>query len=453
MTKGAELERAPITERRTPATESKIGDSMSPQSRRSFLKTAVAGAAAVGWAGAARGKGAEEQIRVGLIGCGQRGRVFVERAQFLCDPDQDRLAAAANSGSIDSASAVTDLRRILDNRDVEAVIIATPDHWHAPAAILACEAGKHVYVEKPCSHNFHETQLLAAAARRNKVVFQHGTQQRSRAFTANAIQMLRDGLIGEVLVAKAWNIQRRKDIGRLQPSSPPPNVDYDLWVGPAEMLPFQANRFHGDWHWWHNFGTGDIGNDGAHELDYARWGLGVDTLPTKITAVGGKYFFADDQQYPDTATCVFEYPGGGQVGQQRQLIFEMRLWSKNYPLNCDAGVEFYGSKGKMFLSKRGKLVVTDDNNEIIHEEKAADRPGLEHFDNFIDAVRGGHRPNADIDEAYRSVALIHLANVALRVGRSLSFDPQSAQIVRDAEASALLTRTYRREGHWAIPKV
>ena len=249
---------------------------------------------------------------------------------------------------------MTDLRRVLDDQSVDAVVVATPDHWHAPAAILACEAGKHVYVEKPQSHNLRESRLLLDAARRNQVVVQHGTQSRSNPLIAGAVQMLREGVIGDVLVAKAWNIQRRGNIGHEQPSEPPAGVDYDTWVGPAEFVPFQKNRFHYHWHWWYNFGTGDIGNDGTHEIDYARWGLGVEGLPATATGLGGKYFFDDDQEFPDTATCTFEWPGDGRVGSRRQLIFEMRLWSTNYPFNCDSGAEFYGTAGRMLVSKRGK---------------------------------------------------------------------------------------------------
>jgi predicted dehydrogenase len=340
---------------------------------------------------------------------------------------------------------------VLERKDIDAVVIATPDHWHAPAAILACQAGKQVYVEKPCSHNFRESQLLVEAARKHNVVVQHGTQQRSREFTRNAIQQLREGVIGDVLAAKAWNIQERKDIGHAQPGTVPAGVDYDLWVGPAAMVPFQSNRFHSDWHWWYNFGTGDVGNDGAHEIDYARWGLGVDTLPAKITAVGGKYFFDDDQQFPDTATCIWEWPAADERGP-RQLTFEMRLWSKNYPYNCDSGVEFFGTNGRMMLSKRGKLAIVDADNKTIRSEKANDQLGWGHFDDFAAAIRDGHRPNATIEEGHRTVGLIHLANAALRVGRSLDFDAKSEKIVGDDEASELLTRTYRDGGHWAKPQ-
>jgi predicted dehydrogenase len=417
------------------------------------LKSAAAGAAVLGLPKTVRAAtGANDPVRFGLVGCGVRGSAFFERATMVCDPDQSRLDAAAKSAGVPASDAVTDFRRVLDRKDIDAVVIAAPDHWHAPAAILACQAGKHVYVEKPCSHNFRESQLLVAAARKHSVVVQHGTQQRSRAFTADAIQQLREGAIGDVLSAKAWNIQQRKDIGHSKPSPVPAGVDYEMWVGPAEMLPFQLNRFHSDWHWWYNFGTGDIGNDGAHEIDYARWGLGVDTLPAKISAIGGKYFFDDDQQFPDTATCIWEWPGRDASSPPRQLVFEMRLWSRNYPYNCDSGVEFYGTEGRMMLSKRGKLLVVDGDNKTIRSEQAHDQLGWGHFDNFAAAIRDGRRPNAEIEEGHRTVGLIHLANASLRVGRSLDFDPRSEKIIGDDEASGLLARTYRDGGHWAKPQ-
>ncbi len=265
---------------------------------------------------------------------------------------------------------------VLDDKSVDAVIVATPDHWHAPAAILACDAGKHVYVEKPQSHNLRESRLLLDAARRNKVVVQHGTQSRSNPLVAGAVRMLREGLIGEVLIARAWNVQRRKNIGHAQPSDPPSGVDYDLWVGPAEFMPFQENRFHYNWHWWHNFGTGDVGNDGTHEIDYARWGLGVEGLPATVTAMGGKYVFDDDQQFPDTVTCAYEWPGDGQVGNRRQLIFEMRLWDNCYPNNCDSGAEFHGTAGRMLLSKRGKIEVYGDRGQRIENPQPKEPPQL-----------------------------------------------------------------------------
>jgi predicted dehydrogenase len=408
-----------------------------------------------------RAIGANERVRVALIGCGGQGSGLGERFSKLgplaelvavCDPDQSRLDKWKTG--LGAAVGVTDFRRLLDDRNIDAVIVATPDHWHAPAAIMACDAGKHVYVEKPCSHNLREGRLLVKAARRNKVVVQHGTQSRSNPLIADAMQMLREGIIGDVLMARAWNVQRRGNIGHKQPSAVPTGVDYDQWVGPAEMMPYQENRFHYNWHWWFNFGTGDTGNDGAHELDIARWGLGVDTHPSRITAVGGKYFHDDDQQWPDTQTAIFEYPGDVSVGSRRQLIWEMRLWSTNYPYNVDSGIEFHGPKGKLFVSKRGKLELLTDRNEKVADPKPVapvTLPASHHQQDFIEAIRNGRAPNAEIAIGHLSASLCHLANVATRAGRSLQFDPSTESVANDAEATALLSRKYRDGGHWAVP--
>jgi len=428
--------------------------SESVNSRRSFLKTSSVGAAAISLASSRRVLGANERVVTALIGCGGRGGSFMDRVDFLCDPDANRLGKASTSKNIPSNKTYDDLRKVLDNKDIDAVVITTPDHWHAPAAILACQAGKHVYVEKPCSHNLREGQMLVRAAQKAKVVVQHGTQQRSSSSMRQAIQMLRDGKIGDVLVARAWNVQTRGNIGHEKPGVVPAGVNYDLWVGPAEMVPYQSNRFHYNWHWWYNFGTGDIGNDGAHEMDFARWGLGVDTLPTKATALGGKYFHDDDQQFPDTATCVFEYPGDGKPGSIRQLIFELRLWSKNYPYNTDSGVEFMGTKGQLMISKRGKFQLLDEANKVVSTQMPKiEAPDGGHFEDFTDAIRNNRKPNASIEEGHRSVALIHLGNLSVRLGRSLQFNPETEEIVGDAEANELLGRTYRQEGHWAVPRV
>ena len=193
----------------------------------------------------------------------------------------------------------------------------------APAAILACDAGKNVYVEKPCSHNIREGRLMVEAARRNKRVVQTGTQSRSADHVIRAMELLRSGAIGDVLVAKSWNSQLRSSIGRAKPSDPPPGLDYDLWIGPAPMVPYQSNLLPGIWRWWFDFGCGDMGNDGVHDLDIARWGIGVQTHPSTVAALGGKYFFDDDQQFPDTAYVMFEYPADGR--RKKQLIFDNQL--------------------------------------------------------------------------------------------------------------------------------
>lgn len=433
---------------------------MADSNRRDFVKatsaTAVLGASVF----AARGLAADDQrLRIAYIGCGGRANSLLgdfkdhTTAAWVCDPDAARVADFQKRSG--AAKTTGDFRQALADASVDAVVISTPDHWHAPAAILACAAGKHVYVEKPCSHNLREGRLLVEAARRHKVIVQHGTQSRSNPQIAQAMAMLQEGLIGEVVMAKAWNVQRRKNIGHASPTEIPSGVDYDTWVGPAEWMPFQPNRFHYDWHWWHNFGTGDIGNDGTHEIDMARWGLGVTGLPKTVAALGGKYYFDDDQQFPDSATCCFEWPGDGSVGQRKQLIFEMRIWSKNYPHNCDTGIEFYGTKGMMFVSKRGKLQVWDDTNQLLKDPRPQQQLKLasSHQVDFIEAIHEGRRPAADIAIGHDSVCLVHLANLAIRTGRSLQIDPASESIVGDDAANQLLGRTYRDDGHWGIPKV
>lgn len=432
------------------------------QDRRTFLKGTAASVAATAALPATRAlanKGANDKLVVGLIGCGGRGTGVAGRFQntpnvqlaYICDVDEGRRAAVAKKLGVDPSRAVSDLRKVLDDKSVDAVIVATPDHWHSPASILACSAGKHVYVEKPIAHNIREGRLLVEAAERTRRFVQHGTQVRSTAMIAAAVKLLREGIIGTVLVAKTWNVQRRRTIGRGKPGSPPKGLDYDSWVGPAPLVPYQDNRVHNGWHWWYDFGTGDMGNDGVHDIDYTRWGLGVETHPSKVVALGGKFFFDDDQEFPDTQQVTFEYPGDGGVGQRRLLIYEQRLWSTNHPQNTDSGAEFYGTKGQMFLSRRGKIEVRGDRNAAV---EVAVKPGpqdeVAHVRNFCEAIRGGAKLNADALTGHLSSTLCHLGNIATRLGRMLTFDPRTEQIVGDKEANALVGRQYR--DHWGKPR-
>lgn len=432
-------------------------------SRRAFLQDSSVAAAAIATglaASPARANGTAERVRLGVIGCGGRGsgvaRAFAGakhcEVTWVSDPDATRAGSLATKLSEVEGNRkpriAKDLREMLDDDNLDAVLVATPDHWHAPAAIMACEAGKHVYVEKPCSHNLREGRWLVEAARKHKRHVQHGTQSRSMELIVNAMQMLREGVIGDVLVSKAWNVQRRANIGHAQPSDPPKEVDYDTWVGPAPFVPFQKNRFHYAWHWWHNFGTGDAGNDGVHELDYARWGLGVEQHPERISGLGTKLYFDDDQQFPDTQQVAFEYPG--ELGQKRMLIFEMRIWSTNYPYNVDNCVEFYGTKGRMLLTKRGKMEVFGERNKRLSPTPRQKVSGLaSHQENFLNAIRSGEPLAAEIEVGHLSSSLCHLANIAAKLGRSLEFDPGKEQVTNDAAANALLGREYR--DHWGVP--
>ena len=269
---------------------------------------------------------------------------------------------------------------------------------------------------------------------------------------ADAVQMLREGIIGDVLISKAWNVQRRANIGKNKPGDPPAHLDYDMWLGPAGYVPYQPNRLHYGWHWWYDFGTGDMGNDGVHEIDYARWGLGVETHPSRISALGGKYYFDDDQQFPDTMQVAFEYPGDGRVGNKRMLIWEMRIWSPNHPFNIDNGVEFYGTKGRMLLTKRGKLEINDERKQKVVPKLKSDSPKLyRHHLDFLNAIRTNRRPNADIEIGHLSATLCHLGNIASRVDQTLRFDGETEQIIDNDQANRLLSRQYR-PGHWAVPQ-
>jgi predicted dehydrogenase len=433
---------------------------MSRATRRRFLAHSAAGVAVAATlrSRSVRAAAAGEKVRVGVIGCGNQGKSHIlsllsladAQLAYICDIDSQRLAKWANEAP--DARPVSDLRRILDDKSIDAVTIATPDHWHTPAALLALDAGKHVYVEKPCSHNVREGRALFDAARRQGKVVQHGTQSRSAPGIRRAIEMLHGGVIGKVLLARCWNWQRRVNIGHRRPSEPPVGVDYDTWVGPAPWLPYQENRFHYNWHWWHDFGCGGMGNDGIHELDYTLWGLGVDTHPNKVSAGGGKYYFDDDQQFPDTQQVSLEYEGDGTPGSRRMLVYEQRLWSTTYPFNVDAGAEFFGTEGRMFLSKRGKIEVLGDRNRPLELElpESVKVSVAENQQNWIDCIRSGEKPNADIELAHRTATAVHLGNIAVRVGRTLRFEPQREEILGDDEAAALLGRSYR-EGHWAVP--
>ncbi|HEY2412181.1 MAG TPA: Gfo/Idh/MocA family oxidoreductase [Pirellulaceae bacterium] len=433
---------------------------MKTSTRRHFLlQSAATSAAFAASAPKTFAQSASSKITVGLIGCGGRGThdggLFkntpnVELA-YVCDVDESRRGETAKKLGINSSRVVGDLRKILDDKSVDAVCIATPDHWHSPAAILAVDAGKHVYVEKPISHNIREGRLLVTASEKNRRLVQHGTQVRSTSMMIEAMKLLRDGIIGDVLVAKCWNIQKRKTIGHETPTSVPTGLDYDTWVGPAPLVAYQKNRSHGGWHWWYDFGTGDMGNDGVHDIDYTRWGLGVETHPTKVSAIGGKFFFDDDQQFPDTQQVAFEYPGDGKPGHKKMFIYEQRLWSTNYPHNTDSGAEFYGTKGQMFLSRRGKIEVRNDKNaavEVAVEPKGQDDKS--HVLNFCESIRGNSKLNADARIGHLTSSLCHLGNIATRLGRSLTFDPQTEQVVGDEEANRLVSRTYR--DHWGKPK-
>ena len=387
--------------------------------RREFLKgsgavATVAAASPVLTSVPAAAAGANDRIRFAVIGCGGQGRrshiarfpkgVNTEIV-YVCDPDEERRNQASTEAG--GARPVDDLRRILEDTSIDAVTIATPDHWHTPAAILALDAGKHVYLEKPCSHNLREGRLLVEAARRSGRVLQHGTQARSSRGFVEAIRMLHEGVIGDVLVAKAWNVQKRRNIGRERPGPTPAGFDYDLWLGPAPRVPFQKNRHHYSWHWWYDFGTGDLGNDGVHEFDMARWGLGLDVHPAQVAVAGGKFYFDDDQEFPDTVTATFDYPGKGGVGERRQLVFEMRIWSGNHPYDVDGGVEFLGDRRKDDVQPPGAVPALGPGEQA--PRTTAGRHAEDGHDEQLPDLGEGDSRAGRSHGRRRDGALVHLA--------------------------------------------
>ena len=427
------------------------------QDRRDFLRdTGLGMAGLAASASLAQAAAADQPMRVALVGCGGRGlslaRIFHGRddVQLAClaDCNRDRLAAAARQ--FPDAKTANGFREVLDDKMIDAVINATPVHWHATGTIAACEAGKHVYVEKPCSHNLREGRLMVDAARRNNRVVQHGTQSRSTSTIMAGVQLLRDGAIGEVVAARAWNIQRHPPQASGQESSPPDVLDYDEWLGPVPAVPFHDNFFSG-WNWQPEFGTGEIGNDGVHDIDYARWGLGVETHPSLISAAGGGYVYHNGAHCPDTQQVSYEYEVPGKQ-DRKILIYEQRLWSASYPHNCDSGVEFYGTLGQMFLSRRGKLEVLLDRNKRHPVDVPLEPQNTEsHIEDFIDAIRNDRLSHANAEVAHLTTSLCHLGNIATRLRRTLRFDPGEERFLGDDEANGLLAREYR-EDHWATPQ-
>ncbi len=421
--------------------------------RRYFFMTAAAMAATTA---SRRAVAANDKVNLAFIGVGGRGRGLVTdfaklpevNIAHLVDADQaslERAAARLKENGIKQPATSNDMRRALDLSDVDAVVIATPDHWHTPAALLACEAGKDVYVEKPCSHNIREGRLLVNCARHQKRIVQHGTQSRNRPSTLRGIDYVKSGKIGKVLMAKAWNIQLRDNIGHKPDGPVPEGVDYDTWLGPAPWIPFNENRFHYKWHWHWHFGTGDAGNDGAHQLDIARWALGV-SYPKTISGMGRKVFFDDDQQTPDTMNVTFDYG-------DKALIWEQRIWTPYPQDGIHNGVAVYGTDGMVHIGPRNRTwefkAFDEKGVELLQDVEQEDEMAT-HGQDFIDSIKSRKLPNADIGIGHLSAMHCHLANIAAKTNRTLNFDAETETVVDDPGANLHVKRRYRT--HWGSPK-
>ncbi|GMV66818.1 MAG: Gfo/Idh/MocA family oxidoreductase [Candidatus Omnitrophica bacterium] len=425
--------------------------------RRDFIKgsATVAAGAAVGIGALRRSTaawaGANDRVRVAVIGVNGQGKSHLSgfsqmpdvEVATICDIDErlyePRSKEIFEDKGLKRPAFEFDIRKVLDDKNIDAISIATPNHWHSLATIWACQAGKDVYVEKPISHEVAEgRKVVEAAAKYNRIV-QHGTQVRSSPGIIEAIQKLHEGVIGEVYLARGLCYKTRDTIGRKQDSPVPEGVHYDIWLGPAAQRPFRENRFHYNWHWYWDFGNGDIGNQGIHQMDIARWGLGVG-LPKKVSASGGKFLFDDDKEVPNLLNVTFSYPDAGKMG--KMLCFEVRPWITNDEGGARIGVLFYGSDGYMVIDSYNhyQVYLGKDRTPGPTRDEGGDHKG-----NFIDAIRKRDKAvlHAPPEEGHPSAALCHLANISYRLNRDLAFDPEKEKFVGDEEADAMLTRKYR----------
>jgi predicted dehydrogenase len=423
------------------------------------------------WGTSSSWAGANERVRVAVVGIRGMGRSHISsymgldnvEVAALCDVDENLFAERIKKYFTDKGrpapKTYVDIRKLVEDKSIDAVSIATPNHWHVLAAIWAIQAGKHVSVEKPCCHNFFEGQKLVEASKKYKVMVQDGAEQRSNPCSQSAAQFIRDGGLGDVYLSKGLCYKWRKTIGRTPDEPVPAGVHYDLWLGPAAKRPFSKNRFHYNWHWNWEYGNGDIGNQGVHEMDIARWMLGVN-LPTKVCAMGGHFMFDDDQTTPNTLMATFEFANETSGGDKKKILqFEVRHWitnrevqmwqkpAKDSPtgymtsLGNTVGNLVYGSKG--YMAKTVKEWNTYMGREC---QQGPSGGGIgNHYQNFINAIRQGDvlKFNKSIEEGFYTCALVHLANISYWLGRSLEFDPPTQRFVNDDEANSMLKRQYR----------
>ena len=397
--------------------------------RRRFLKTSLAAGTTFAISGTKSSGnilGSNERIRVAVAGVHGRGRSHISglakmkdvQVTYLIDPDSrefDRAVKSVTNIAGNTPKTVQDVRTALEDSNLDAVSIATPNHWHALMTIWACQAGKDVYVEKPSSHNVHEGRIAVEAARKYKRIVQHGTQTRSSDGMARTIAAVKSGKFGKLLVSRGYCFKRRRSIGtKPLMKSAPDGLDFNVWLGPAPKQPYHGNLVHYNWHWFWDTGNGDIGNQGVHQMDIARWAIDGATLPKSVISVGGRFGYTDQGQTANTQLAIFDYG-------ETQLTFEVR------GLNCPrkVGNSFVMEEGVIangqFFPKGGKKA------ESLPNVKFSLGPGSGHFGNFIAAVKSRNSKdlNADVLEGHYSSALCHLPNISLRLGEQVPFNKKT----------------------------
>jgi predicted dehydrogenase len=414
--------------------------------RREFL---AAGSAAFTAFHAARpALAAADTVVVAVMGVNSRGSQLIDdivkvpgmEIGVIVDVDDhaaERAALKVEGLGRRRPAIVRDIRRTVTDKQIDGIVIAAPNHWHAPATLLAAAHGKHVYCEKPVAHNPREGELMIEARRTHGVVIQIGTQRRSMPVTRAAIDLIHGGRIGKVLHARCWYTNRRGPIGRGKQIRVPKWLDWDLWQGPAPLQAFHDNIVPYHWHWRWHWGGGELANNGPHMLDICRWGLGVD-YPVRVTAMGGRLRYDDDQETPDTLNAVFDFGG-------KTILWEGTSWSSRGRDGLPTGAEFLGEKGTVVVDPTGSYTVFDERNKPMPSEDGERGPEVHapHMANFAACVRDGGRPNADIEEAHKSTLLCHLGNIAYRTGSVLECDPATGRPVNAAAAESLWSREYR----------
>ena len=411
-------------------------------------------------AAAQRILGANDRVVVGLIGCGGRGR-YVARlmreapgVEFGAVADvYERNAAAAREWAGSQARAYSDFRKLLEQKDVDAVLIATPDHWHAIPTILACQAGKDVYVEKPLAHNVREGRAMVEAARRSKCIVQAGTQHRSAQHYAEVARLIQSGELGEVRYVRVWNYVNMwpNGIGREPDSDPPPGLDWDMYLGPAPQVPYNRKRFLGTFRWFWDYAGGYITDFGTHRLDTVHQVMGVDA-PLSVAASGGRFSLRDAGEMPDVLQVTYEYPGfvlsyealnmngHGMGGRTAGMKYYGARGAEDRP----NGEAYYGTKGALFADRIGYEIYPDQRSGLERKQvNTADATGL-HARNFIECVRSRGKPNADIEVGHRSTIVPHIGNIAFKTGKKLRWDAAQEQFPGEPEANRLLGRQARK---------
>jgi predicted dehydrogenase len=449
---------------------------MTTRSRRSFIKGSLAGVAGAGLASSSaaagtqaaasngRVAGANRRVRIGLVGCGGMGTADLRdmlrngvQLIALCDVDDAQAAKAKEFASREFSQTpdlvTRDFRRVLERSDIDAVVVATPDHWHALVTVMACEAGKDVYVEKPLSLSIGEGRVMVDVARRTNRVVQMGTQQRSAPHFTDAVDYVRSGKLGTIRLVKTWAYQDwMGNIPRVPDSDPPAGVDYDQWLGPAPKRPFNKNRFHFNFRWYYDYSGGLMTDWGAHMIDIANWGMNV-TAPKAAVSVGGKFGFPDDaEETPDTQQALWEFDGFSMIWEHATAIGQG-------PYMRDHGVAFHGNNGVLVVDRGGweVLAETETPSGSPKRYRMAGEPRrgtggtdshLAHVKNFLECMDSRARPRSDVEIGHNSMIACHLGNIAYRLGRRVAWDVAGEKMIGDAEAQALVTRPYRAP--WAL---